>query len=80
MYAFLRVAAAMTGVALFAGIAHAQTDAAQPWDKFSLSAGGFITQSTTTLQLNSQTLGVGAVIDLENVLGVQTSLNTYRIV
>ena len=79
MFAFLRVAAALTGAVLFAGIAHAQTDTAQPWDKFSLSAGGFITQSTTTVQLNSQTLGAGAVIDLENVLGVESSMSTYRI-
>ena len=79
MFAFLRVAAALTGLVLFAGIAHAQTDTAQPWDKFAISLGGFITQSDTTLQLNSEKFGVGAVFNLENVLGVESNMSTYRI-
>jgi hypothetical protein len=79
MFAFLRVAAALTGLVLFAGLAHAQTDDSQPWDKFAISLGGFLTTSDTTLQLNSETLGVGAVINIENVLGVESSLDTYRL-
>ena len=79
MFIFVRVAAAMTSAVLFAGIAHAQTDDSQPWERFSLSVGGFITQSDTTLQLNSNRLGVGAVFNLENVLGVESSMTTYRI-
>ncbi|UCH49853.1 MAG: hypothetical protein JSU95_08870, partial [Betaproteobacteria bacterium] len=61
MFAFLRVAAALTWGVLFAGFAHAQTDADQPWDKFAIQFGGFVTTSDTTLQLNSDTLGLGAV-------------------
>lgn len=79
MFAILRVAAAVTGVVCFAGLAHAQETYELPWDKFNLSLGGFITTSDTTLQLNSETLGVGAVFNLENVLGVESSMSTYRI-
>ena len=79
MFVFLRVAAALTGVVCFTGLAHAQETYELPWDKFALSLGGFITTSDTTLQLNSEALGVGAVFNLENVLGVQSSIGTYRI-
>ena len=79
MFAILRVAAAMTGAVCFAGLAHAQETYELPWDRFNLSVGGFITQSDTTLQLNSETLGVGAVFNLENVLGVESNMSTYRI-
>ncbi|UCH49103.1 MAG: hypothetical protein JSU95_04745, partial [Betaproteobacteria bacterium] len=50
-----------------------------PWDKFAIQFGGFVTTSDTTLQLNSDTLGLGAVINLENVLGVESSFSTYRL-
>jgi hypothetical protein len=59
--------------------AHAQDRYQDPWEKFSLSVGGFATESDTTIQINSATTGLGAVIDLENVLGVERSFNTYRI-
>jgi hypothetical protein len=64
---------------LVSGLANAQTDNDTPWDKFGISIGGFVTTSDTQVQLNSATLGVGAVIDLENTLGVETDFQTYRI-
>ena len=57
----------------------AQAEAADPWPKFELAIGGFVTESDTTVQINSETLGVGAVIDLENVLGVERNFRTYRV-
>ena len=64
---------------VFAGPALAQDPRTGPWERFSISVGGFITESDTTVQINSNTLGVGAVLDLENVLGVERSFQTYRI-
>lgn len=65
-------------LAVSAGSAIAQTEEL-PWEKFSIAVGGFLTESDTSIQLNSKTLGVGAVVDLENVLGVERSFGTYRI-
>jgi hypothetical protein len=69
---------AVAGLAAVAGSAHAQGDGA-PWEKFSIAVGGFVTESDTSIQVNSKTLGVGAVVDLETVLGVERSFSTYRI-
>ena len=80
MNALLRGIAVFSLLMYFSGAAQAQTETdSTPWDKFSISVGGFITQSDTTIQLNSATLGVGAVIDLENGLGVESDFRTYRI-
>jgi len=65
-------------LAAFAGGACAQDDDL-PWEKFSIAVGGFITESDTSIQVNSKTLGVGAVVDMEDVLGVEQSFGTYRI-
>jgi hypothetical protein len=65
-------------LAVPAGSARAQSEEL-PWEKFSIAVGGFLTESDTSIQVNSQTLGVGAVVDLENVLGVERSFGTYRI-
>lgn len=70
---------AAVNLSLLAGAAQAQDENRRPWEKFSLSVGGFLTESDTTVQVNSESLGVGAVIDLENVLGVERSFSTYRI-
>lgn len=51
----------------------------QPWEKGSLSIGGFITSSSTEIQVNSDTLGAGAVVDLENLLGVGSDKSTWRV-
>jgi hypothetical protein len=69
---------AFASVLLFAGQAHAQDTYDLPWEKFAISVGGFATESDTTVQINSE-LGVGAVVDLENALGVERSFQTYRI-
>lgn len=68
--------AAALAVAMFAN-SHAQ--AAEPWEKASLSIGGFVSTTNSELQLNSDTLGAGAVVDLENGLDLDSSYTTYRI-
>lgn len=50
--------------------ATAQTPDAGPWEKASISLGGFISTTNSEFQLNSKTLGVGTVVDLENGLNM----------
>lgn len=50
-----------------------------PWERGSVSAGFFATSSSTDLQVNPSQLGVGVVVDLENLLGVTSGNFTYRI-
>ena len=79
MFSVLRNLFLLVSLGLLTAIAHAQSDASQPWEKFNISVGGFLTESDTTVQVNSQTFGIGAVIDLENTLGVERDFRTYRI-
>jgi hypothetical protein len=69
---------AVAGLALLAGTAHAQGEDG-PWAKFSIAVGGFVTESDTEFQINSKNLGVGAIVDLENALGVERTFRTYRV-
>jgi hypothetical protein len=64
--------------ALGCGAAQA-ADGSLPWEKGSLSIGGFITNSSTDLQINSDSLGVGAVVDVEDALGVSSDKSTWRL-
>jgi hypothetical protein len=50
-----------------------------PWEKASLQIGGFFASSSTDLRLDSKTLGVGTVVNLEDTLGLDTGKTTYRI-
>ena len=79
MSGVFRSALAAIALLLSTGLASAQTESADPWPKFELAVGGFITESDTTMQINSATLGVGAVVDLENALGVERGFRTYRV-
>ena len=78
MPVFLRYFPVIVGLMLFAGFAHAQTDTDNPWAKFEIAVGGFLTTTNTDVQVNSST-GLGVNFDVENVLGVETSKQTYRI-
>jgi hypothetical protein len=77
---FKRPEPALFAVLLVVSVAaHAQEQAAQPWEKASLSIGGFVSTTNSELQLNSDTLGAGAVVDLENGLDIDSSYTSYRI-
>lgn len=67
------------GLMILSGVAYAQEQDERPWEKFSIAVGGFVTESDTTIQVSSETLGVGAIVDLENALGVEQDFQTYRI-
>lgn len=62
-----------------ATLAHAEDPRSLPWEKASLSIGGFVSTTNSELQLNSDALGAGAVVDLENGLDVDSQFSTYRI-
>src|ERR1700704_3397437 len=64
-------------VAVFPCTVHAQ--ATQPWERGSFQIGGFITSSDTEMRVDSSRGGVGAVVNVEDALGVEGEKNTYRI-
>ena len=69
---------AASGLCLCHGALHAQQAPPPVWERFSLAVGGFAMTSSTEMRIDSQTTGVGAVVDLENTLGVQSRTDTYR--
>ncbi|NIO43537.1 MAG: hypothetical protein GTO41_27325, partial [Burkholderiales bacterium] len=71
MSSVMRCLVAFSGLLVVSGFAHAQGVNDSPWEKFRFSVGAFVTQSSTRLQVNSDALGVGAVVDLESALGVE---------
>jgi len=58
--------------------AFAENPASQdtPWEKFSLNAGYFISNTNTNLSLGS---GLGVTVDVEELLGLDTTNNVFRI-
>jgi hypothetical protein len=72
---FLALALALSGV----GTAAAQSDYTGPWERGSLQLGGFISTTNSEFQLNSETLGAGAVVDLENGLGIDADYRSFRV-
>jgi len=69
----------IAGLFALAGSAYAQRPGEGPWDKFSIAIGGYTSTLNSKLQVNSETLGAGAVIDLENTLGVESNYTTARL-
>ena len=49
-----------------------------PWERFSLSLGGFITNFNTSVTLGGKELGAGINVDVEDALGLDTSLTVFR--
>lgn len=51
----------------------------EPWDKFNISAGGFLTAFNSNIRFGSKALGLGTIIDAEDALGLDSSSIVYRI-
>lgn len=49
-----------------------------PWERFSVSAGGFVSANSSSIVLGIQQLGTGIQIDLEDALGLETSTFVTR--
>ncbi len=65
-------------LAVSAGTVRAQS-AGTPWEKGSIQIGGFVTTSDTEMRVNSSGGGVGAVVNIEDALGVGGEKSTFRI-
>lgn len=48
------------------------------WDRFSISAGGFFSTYNSGISFRSQQLGLGIQIDLEDALGIESSVIALR--
>ena len=72
------VCAFVTGANAQANEFQAQAIDAQPWEKFGLAVGGFAFSSDTEFRVNSST-GIGTIVDVEETLGLDSQLGTYRI-
>jgi len=56
-----------------------QAQGALPWEKGSIQIGGFITSTDTEMRVNSSSDAVGAVVNVEDTLGVGSEKSTYRV-
>jgi len=48
------------------------------WERFSVSFGGFLTNYNSGISLGSEQLGIGIHIDIEDALGLKTSMFVFR--
>jgi hypothetical protein len=67
----------IAALSVLASGVHAQADLA-PWEKGSLQIGGFVSTIHSELRLDSAQ-GLGANVDLENGIGLDSAFSTYRI-
>ena len=51
-----------------------------PWSKFEVGLGWFLNDFNTDLRIDSKTLGLGTVIDLEEVLDLDEEISIWRVV
>jgi opacity protein-like surface antigen len=64
---------------LASGTAAAQDTYSGPWEKASIALGGFISTTKSQFQLNSDTLGIGTMVDLEDGLGLDSDYTSFRV-
>jgi len=55
-----------------------QEKALGPWERFSVSLGGFFSDLSSDVRIGSRTLGVGTDIDVEDALGLESSTLVFR--
>jgi hypothetical protein len=48
------------------------------WERFSISFGGFLTGLNNDIQLGSQTVGLGVIVNVEDALGLETTSTVLR--
>ena len=65
---------------LFIQPVHAESSdpADQPWDRFSFTLGGYIADINSSVTLGSGTLGLGASVDVEEALGLDSSMSVLK--
>jgi hypothetical protein len=50
----------------------------QPWERFSFKLGGYIADLDSSVYIGSDTLGLGASVDVEEALGLDSSMSVFR--
>lgn len=50
-----------------------------PWERFSFTFGGFVTEINTDIRLGSKDAGTGIDVNLEEALGLDTSSTVFRV-
>lgn len=50
-----------------------------PWEKYSVSLGGFLTTLDSSIRVGSDSLGAGIEVDLESGLGLESSTTVFRL-
>jgi hypothetical protein len=50
-----------------------------PWDKFEVSLGWFLNDFNTELRVDSESLGLGTIIDVEEVLDLDEEISVWRV-
>jgi hypothetical protein len=56
----------------------AAEEGGKPWERFSLNVGGFITNLNSDFRIGSQTLGTGVDVNVEDALGLDSSVFVFR--
>lgn len=49
-----------------------------PWERFSFKLGGYIADLNSELRIGSGTLGAGVSVDVEDALGMESSMSVFR--
>jgi len=60
-------------------IVQAADDYAGPWERFSVSLGGFLPSLNSDVRLGSSALGSGIAVNLEEALGFETTTTVFRL-
>jgi hypothetical protein len=56
----------------------AEDGGGKPWERFSLNVGGFVANMNSDFRIGSESLGAGLDVNVEDALGLDTSLFVFR--
>ena len=59
-------------------VAAEEGEKAKPWERFSLNVGGFVAAMSSDVRIGSQTLGTGIDVNVEDALGLSSSVFVFR--
>ena len=59
-------------------VAAEEGEKAKPWERFNLNLGGFVAAMNSDVRIGSQTLGAGVDVNVEDALGLDSSIFVFR--
>jgi hypothetical protein len=68
----------ITGILSQSALAEINDSKDLPWERFSFRLGGYITDLNSELRIGSGTLGAGVSFDVEDTLGIESSMSVFR--